>query len=308
MIAIRSRNAQRKGQVMAGALRLCFRSLLITLTAAAFQSGGSGAAAAATTLDRIRADQTIRIAYREDAPPFSYKGPGSTGPSGFMVELCRVVAKKLADQLGVPSLKVAYVPVSATNRFDAIERGDADLLCEPTSATLSRRQHVDFSIATFVDGASLLTRDTSLHNMKSMAGQKIGVLSGTTTEEQLRGSLRAQGISAEIVPAATHENGLAMIDSGEIVAYFADQTILVYLLNQSKDPEKLAIAENYLSVEPYALALPRGDVEFRLAVDTALSHIYRGGEIGVIFAQAFGGNARPTETLKTLYMLSGLPD
>ena len=46
-----------------------------------------------------------------------------------------------------------------------------------------------------------------------------------------------------------------------------------------KAPGKLTLAENYLSVEPYALALAHGDEGFRLAVDRALSHIYRGGEI-----------------------------
>jgi polar amino acid transport system substrate-binding protein/glutamate/aspartate transport system substrate-binding protein len=141
-----------------------------------------------------------------------------------------------------------------------------------------------------------------------MAGKKIGVLSGTTTEERLRISLRTFGISADIVPAATHNEGLAMLESGKVAAYFADQTILISLVNQSKDPEKLAIAEEFLSVEPYALAMPRGDTEFRLAVDTALSHIYRGGEIGAIFRQAFGEKAQPTEALKTLYMLAGFAD
>jgi ABC-type amino acid transport substrate-binding protein len=264
--------------------------------------------AAAGTIDKIRKDQTIRIAYREDAPPFSFKGPGTTGPSGFIVELCKVVAKKLSDQLGVPGLKISYVAVTAANRFDIIERGDADLLCEPTSVTLSRRQRVDFSVATFVDGASLLTRDTSLGNLRAMAGRKIGVLSGTTTEEKLRGSLRTFGIAADIIPAGTHNDGLAMLEGGKIEAYFADQTILISLLGQSKDPDKLAIAEEYLSVEPYALAMPRGDSEFRLAVDTALSHIYRGGEIGAIFRQAFGEKAQPTDVLKNLYMLAGFPD
>lgn len=265
------------------------------------------APAAAGTLDRLRADQTIRLAHREDAPPFSYKEPGAAAPSGFIVELCRVVAQKLAQQLGT-TLKIAYVPVTATNRFDVIERGDADLLCEPTSATLARRQKVDFSIATFVDGASLLTRDTNLADLKSMGGRTIGVLAGTTTEQRLRGALREQGVAAEVVLAPTHAAGLAMIDDGRITAYFADQTILAFLLNQSRNAEKLAIAEEYLSIEVYALALARGDTEFRLAVDTALSRIYRGGEIGAVFDKAFGGQIRPTDMLKTLYMLSALPD
>ena len=72
--------------------------------------------------------------------------------------------------------------------------------------------------------------------------------------------------------------------------------------------DKLRFAENYLSVEPYALALPRGDNDFRLAVDRALSHIYRAGEIAGIFERTFGGKAKPSQILQTLYLISGLPD
>jgi ABC-type amino acid transport substrate-binding protein len=210
----------------------CFRWMLVTFSMVTALSGGS-VAAAADTIAKIRADQTIRIGYREDAPPFSYRPAGAAEPTGFVVNLCRVVAKHLAEQLRVPALKISYVSVTAANRFDAVERRDVDLLCEPTSATLQRRERVDFSIPTFIDGASLLTRDTSLGNLKSMAGKNIGVLSGTTTEQRLRGFLRENAVAAEIVPAATHEDGLALIDSGKVTAYFADQTILMFLLNQS---------------------------------------------------------------------------
>jgi ABC-type amino acid transport substrate-binding protein len=284
----------------------CFRWMLLTFAMVALAP--ENASAASDTLAKIRADQIIRIGYREDAPPFSYKEQGAAEPSGYVVNLCRVVAKHLAEQLRMSALKISYVAVTAANRFDAVERRDIDLLCEPTSVTLARRERVDFSIATFVDGASLLSRDTSLGNLKAMAGRKIGVLTGTTTEQRLRGFLRDNGITAEVIPASTHEDGLAMIDSDKVTAYFADQTILVALLNKSKDPQKLAIAQEYLSMEVYALALARGDAEFRLAVDTALSRIYRGGEIGAVFDQTFGGNVRPTLMLRTLYQLSTLPD
>ena len=141
--------------------------------------------ASASTLDRIKQDKAIRIAYREDAPPFSYKDKIGE-PTGFMVDLCREVAKKLADQLQLGSLNVVYVPVTAADRFEAIQQQKADLLCEPTSATLSRREIVDFSIPTFVDGASLMIRADGPHDLKAMAGKKIGVLGGTTTEQSLR--------------------------------------------------------------------------------------------------------------------------
>ena len=55
------------------------------------------------------------------------------------------------------------------------------------------------------------------------------------------------------------------------------------------------------------IPLPRGDEEFRLAVDRALSHIYRGGEIGTLFKRTFG-DANPGQVLGTLYLITGLPD
>ena len=266
------------------------------------------APAAAGAIDKIRADQTIRIAYREDAPPFSYKEAASAEPVGYMINLCRAVAKKVADQLGVPSLKVSFVPVTSESRFDAIEKHDADLLCEATSATLSRRGKVDFSIATFVDGASLLSNDAALHAVRDLAGRRVGVLAGTTTESFLRSLLKAFSLQAEIVPAKTHDEGLAMLDDGKISAYFGDRSILMFLTEHSKSPDKLFIGDDYLTVEPYALALPLGDEELRLVVDTALSHIYRSEQIGTIFDQTFGGKVKPSDMIKALYRLSGLPD
>ena len=75
----------------------------------------------------------------------------------------------------------------------------------------------------------------------------------------------------------------------------------VYVRGQlSNLPEK--------SVEPIALAMRRGDPDFRLAVDTALSHIYRKGEITGIFKTAFGPLTTPSPLLAALYQMAGLPD
>lgn len=263
--------------------------------------------ASAGTLDRIEQEKAIRIAYREDAPPFSHKDKIGE-PTGFMVDLCRAVAKKLADQLNLPSLNAVYVPVTAADRFEAITQQKADLLCEPTSETLSRREQVDFSIPTFLDGASLMVHADGPKNLRDLAGKKVGVLAGTTTEEALRNTLKETGITADVVAAKTHGEGLGMLDDGKISAYFGDRSILLFLIKDSKAPEKLRLADDYLSVEPYALALPHGDGDFRLAVDRALSHIYRSGEIVSVFQRTFGGKAEPSQILPTLYVISSLPD
>jgi ABC-type amino acid transport substrate-binding protein len=273
------------------------------LAALAFGAG----TAAADTLDHLRQTKTIRIAYRADAPPFSYDSKDGK-PAGFMVELCQDVARNLAHQLNLPQLSVAYVPVTAANRFDAIVDNKADLLCEPTTQTLSRRERVDFSIPTFIDGAGLLIRSDGPKSLSALGGRKIGVLAGTTTEQELNASLKDAGITAQVTPAQTHQQGLAMLDDGKVSAYFADRGILMALAGESKAPEKLLLAENYLTIEPYALALPHGDEAYRLAVDRALSQIYRSGEIVTIFTHTFGAKTKPSDILKTLYLIAALPD
>jgi len=265
----------------------------------------SGASAA--TLDRIAQDKLVRIAYRADAPPFSYDAIGGK-PSGYMVDLCQAVVRRLAQQLKLPPLDIRYVTVTAANRFETIQQGKADLLCEPTSSTLSRRKLVDFSVTTFVDGAGLLITVGGPQNMEALAGRTVGVLAATTTEQALQKTLASDSIKADVIPAQSHAEGLAMLDSGKVSAYFADRSILLVLLANSKSPEKLRLSDSYLTMETYALALPRGDDDFRLEVDRALSHIYGSGEIATILQGTFGGSLQLGPVLQTVYMISGLPD
>jgi polar amino acid transport system substrate-binding protein/glutamate/aspartate transport system substrate-binding protein len=261
----------------------------------------------AGTLDRLRQDNTIRIAYRRDAPPFSYQN-GEEKPRGFIVGLCQAVARRLSQQVNVPSLNVRYVPVTAADRFDAIRQGKADLLCEATTVTMDRRKVIDFSLDTFVDGAGLLTRADGPKALPAMEGQAIGVLAGTTTEQALRNTLSAAGIKAAVTLAATHAEGLALLDSGKVTAYFADRSILWVLRANSKVPDNLRLADEYLTIEPYALGLRKGDDEFRFEVDRALSGIYRSGEIAKILERTFGGDFQLSPILQSLYLISAIPD
>ena len=285
---------------------MCSSDLLALMLAGAV-AGIGATAASADTVDVIRKDKAIRIAYREDARPFSYLDSNGQ-PTGYMVDLCRAVAKKLAEDLQTASMKIVYVPVTSADRFEAIQQNKADLLCEATSATLARRELVDFSIATYIGGTSLMIRKDGPRNLKAMAGQAVGVLDGTTTEEALRKALKKGGVSADVRPVKTHAEGLASLEGGTISAYFAERDILVALLRDAKAPDTLMVADNYFTLEPYALALPYGDNKFRLAVDRALSHIYLSDEINQIFERAFSAKAKPSQLLQTLYVTSALPD
>ena len=105
----------------------------------------------AATLDRIKERGAIRLAVRDDAAPFSFKEPNGEY-AGYTVGLCRLIAIDIARQLRVAEVKIEYVPVTASNRFEAIATGRADLLCGAPTVTLERRRQVDFSVPIFVVG------------------------------------------------------------------------------------------------------------------------------------------------------------
>jgi ABC-type amino acid transport substrate-binding protein len=261
---------------------------------------------AAGTLDRVRAAGVFKIGYRTDAPPFSYNSAIGE-PAGYIVDLCREVAAAAKAELGLNDLKVEYVTVTAEDRFEAVKSGRVDLLCEATTVTLARRQLVDFSLMTFIDGASVMVRSDGPQSFKSLAGHKIGVHAGTTTEDALRRTLADLKVDAEMVPVTDHADGVKRLESGELAAYFADRAILTYLLLGEGAPKTLRISKEYFTREPYALALARGDDDFRLLVDRALARLYRSNEINTIFARSFG-KAKASEILQALYAINSLPE
>ncbi|WP_395016773.1 amino acid ABC transporter substrate-binding protein [Dongia sp.] len=258
-------------------------------------------------LDRIAKEGEIRLAYRADAAPFSFMGEGDAEPQGYSLELCRAVAESVKAELKLADLKITYVKVTSDDRFEAITGGKADLLCEATTATLGRRASMDFSIATFISGAGMMIQPGGPTSFEALAGMKVGVLSGTTTEEDLKAFLAARSVAAEIVTVQDHSEGFAQLESGALAAYFADRTILQFMLMKHNQNGKLLLADQFLSFEPYALALPR-DEDFRLEVDRALSRMFRNGGGRAAFAKVFGGDAKATGLQSSLFVISGLPE
>ena len=71
------------------------------------------------TLDRIRQRGEFRIGYREDARPLSFEEDGK--PAGYSVDLCRRIAMGVSEHLSLPGMRAVWVPVTAENRFDALD-------------------------------------------------------------------------------------------------------------------------------------------------------------------------------------------
>lgn len=261
--------------------------------------------AVADTLADVKERGFIRFGHRSDAPPFSYVAPGGK-PMGLAVALCRQVAVSMARQLGLPALDVEFVPVTAGSRFSALVKGQTDLHCGPASATLSRRETLDFSILYFVDAAISVVRKGRVESVFDIEDGTIGVSRGTTSERMVTELITRNGLDAEMTTFATHDDGLNALLNRKIDAYFADQAIMrIQIENRGLDSQ-LEVLPDEFSFEPYALAMRRGEDALRLAVDRALSEIYDSGLIYNLVRDELG-DYRLSPLNRSVYQIVGLP-
>ena len=260
------------------------------------------------TLKKVADSGTLTVGYRENALPFSYTGSDGK-PAGYSIDLCQEIAVAVQQELKLANLAVKWVPVTPENRVDAVVNGTVDIECGSTTASLSRQEKVDFTLMTFVDGASLLIAEGSgLKTVADLAGKRIGVAPGTTTEKAVADFLRSQSITATIVPVKDHDEGLAALQTSKIEAYASDRTILVGLALQARGTSRYALVSDDLSYEPYGFMVRRDDSAFRFLANRVLARTYRSGAIGAIYSKWFGALGKPTPALVLMYALQGLPE
>ena len=265
----------------------------------------STGALATDTLSRIQKTGALRLGFRADAPPYSYRS-GDGSPSGYVVDLCREISEVIKKSTGAANLKIEFVEVAAASRLETVRDGKVDILCDSTSVTMARRELVDFSIPTFIDGAGLLYRNTGPGHLADFEGKRIGVLQGSTNEEALKAVLYKFDIEAKIVPMKSHEDGVRAIVDKSLDSYFGDRGILSHYLMTSKNQSILKLEEQYYTFETYALAIPRGDGRLRLLVDGALADLYRSHAVRRIYTRSFG-NTAPDEFMRALFVIHGVP-
>lgn len=278
--------------------------LLLALTLAL----AAPAAAQTGTLERIRKQGAITMGYLDGSAPFSFRD-ASGSPQGYSVELCRAIASGVRAQLKLANLETRWVPLTIQNRLEAVKSGRVDIECSTTTWTLGRQADVDFSLITFVDGGSILTRvESDAGRLSGFEGKRIAVITGTTTEKVLKETLARRAIKAGVVTVKTREEGLRLLDQGKVDGFASDRMVLIGVVLTSKVKGAFKLLEEDFSVEPYALALPRGDHEFRLAVNRVLARLYRTGEIQKIYEQWLGRLGPPSVLLSAAYFIQGLAE
>jgi ABC-type amino acid transport substrate-binding protein len=260
-------------------------------------------AAESPTLARIKKSGTVRLGYSATSVPFSYNDKDGV-PTGYSVELCKHVVAGLQDKLALKDLKTQWIALTPSDRLPAVEKGRVDMECGTTSITLKRQEVVDFSLPIFVDSSTLMSRKDGLGGFSAFAGKKIAVAAGTTTEVALERALKLRFVQATVVKTKTVQEGFEKLKAGEVDALAGDRTALIGSFVLGGGAEGLGLIEEDLSYEAYGLVLPRGDADFRLAVNRVLATIYRTGEITNVYGRWLGPLGKPTPPLVALYLLN----
>jgi len=289
-----------------------YRSIVALFVVASSLACATAASAQApvppdSRLKSIIDTKTIRIGYRADASPFAFTNSRGE-PSGYSLDLCQLVTKSIAEQYGLPDLKIEWVPVTVQTRFSAVSGGQVDLECGSSSVTLGRMKEVDFSNYIFVESTGVVVpRASNIHAFADMGGKKIAVVSGTTNERAVTLQNSERQLNLTIVPVKNRDEGVAALQAGKVDAYASDKLLL--LGAQINHADDFILLPDDLSIEPYAIALARGDWALRLAVNTGLAQIYRSGQIVVIFKKWFEEvGLRPGTLLGAAYTLGALSD
>ena len=284
-----------------------------------------GTAHAAGTLDAVKKSGKLTFGYRTDAKPFSYKDD-SGNAAGYSIGLCQKVADEVKSELKLSSLSVAWVPVSLEERFSALAAGKVDLLCGADTVTLARRKEVSFSVPIFLGGVGALLRsDASPGLVKALSErpgpsgplwrgtpteqmlleQTFAVVTGTTSEKILADRISKFQLKAKVVPVKDYSSGVQAVVERKANVFFGDRPILLDAAKTTPAAGQLAVHERRFTDEQLALALRRGDEDFRLTVDRALSRQYGSPEFRTEYAKWFG---EPDERAAAFFRAVALPE
>jgi len=251
-----------------------FTSLLMAGAAVAMTT-----AASAGTMDDVKAKGFVQCGVSQGLPGFS--NPDQSGNwTGIDVDLCRAVA---ATVLGDAS-KVKFTPLSAKERFTALQSGEVDILSRNTTWTLVRDTALGLNFAgvNYYDGQGFMVRkDLGMKSAKELNGASVCVNIGTTTELNLSDYFRANGMKFNPVVFEKADEVVAAYDAGRCDVYTTDQSGLAAQREKLKEPDAHMILPEIISKEPLGPVVRHGDDQWLDVVKWTLYAMLEAEELGV---------------------------
>jgi general L-amino acid transport system substrate-binding protein len=264
--------------------------ILFIFTLAVVLLMASGPANAGATLDAVKAKGFVQCGVNAGLPGFS--NPDEKGNwVGLDVDVCRAVA---AAVFGDAS-KVKFTPLSAKERFTALQSGEIDVLSRNTTWTFVRDNSLglDFAGVVYYDGQGFMVRkNLGVKSARELNGASVCVITGTTTELNLGDYFRANGMKYRPVVYEKGDETVAAYDAGRCDVFTTDRSQLAGQRIKLKKPEDHVVLPETISKEPLGPVVRHGDNQWGDIVRWSLNAMIVAEEKGITSKNVDGTKAK----------------
>ncbi|MFG6176491.1 amino acid ABC transporter substrate-binding protein [Halomonas sp. THAF12] len=240
---------------------------------------GMATSASASTLDEVKERGTLRCGVNVGLSGFSSPDENGTW-QGLDVQTCRAVSSAI---FGDPE-KVVFTPLTAKERFTALQSGEIDVLSRNTTWTATRDNSLglNFTTTTFYDGQGfMVAKDLGIESLEDLNGASICIQSGTTHELNLADYFPAKGIDINTVTFDTPDQTAQGFASGRCDVLTSDTSQLSALRLQLPEPDSVEILTELISKEPLGPVVRQGDDQWLDIVKWTVFAMVNAEELGV---------------------------
>lgn len=227
------------------------------LLSAALVLGMGVTAANANTLDDVKAKGFIQCGVSQGLPGFS--NPDDQGNwTGLDVDFCRAMAAAIFNDAEA----VRFTPLSAKERFTALQSGEVDVLSRNTTWTMSRDTALGLNFAgvTYYDGQGFMVRkELGVTSALELSGAAVCTNTGTTTELNVADYFRANDMPYQIVAFEKADEVVAAYDAGRCDVYTTDASGLYAQRLKLTNPDDHIVLPEIISKEPLGPVVRQGD-------------------------------------------------
>ncbi|TWB54763.1 general L-amino acid-binding protein [Rhizobium sp. ERR 922] len=239
----------------------------------------TASSASASTLSDVKAKGFVQCGVNTGLLGFAQ--PDASGNwAGFDIDFCKAVASAV---FGDPT-KVKYTPLSAKDRFTALQSGEIDVLSRNTTWTINRDTALGlkFRPVTYYDGQGFMVRkELNVKSALELSGAAVCVQSGTTTELNLADYFKTNNLQYNPVVFDKLEEVNTAYDSGRCDVYTTDQSGLYALRLTLKNPDDNVVLPEIISKEPLGPAVRQGDDQWFNIVSWTAYALVNAEEFGI---------------------------
>src|SRR6185369_5302004 len=251
-------------------------SLVVTLALAA---GLSAQAASAQTLKTVKDRGMLSCGVGQGLPGFS--SPDDKGNwTGLDVDVCRAIAAAVFND----ATKIKFVPLSAKDRFTALQSGEIDVLSRNTTWTISRDTSLgaNFTGVTYYDGQGFMVKKSlKVNSALELNSASVCVQTGTTTEQNLADYFKANNMKYEVIAFGTNDETVKAYEAGRCDVFTTDQSGLYANRLKLATPNDHMVLPEIISKEPLGPMVRHGDDQWFDIVKWTLFAMITAEELGI---------------------------